>query len=381
MFESLYPMIPRNRFIYHMQNNETRIGTDDNDIYSIMDSSKKWYRLLKLLDGEHSVRQVYDLYHPQQCLSFDSYRKVLAKLEKIGAVTFLSKPFHELDEYEKRKSDFTLYYGKGVDGEKTVRWLQGLTVAVLGSGVGGCLIALELAELGVGSLKIVDPDIVDLQNLDHQLVYTQEDVGHPKVLALQKHINSRCKKCQVQTSVARIHNVADALAEVNETDWVFCCMDEPPYVAQRIVNRACYIKSIPSLYAFSSRDSAKAFIVDPDITGCADCLLSSEAANGLTQLVAALKKADFSPITPTNAVSAAIEASWIVQKWLQKCIFNTASGGILYRFDFDAMQEDKFVHFQRDSACPTCGRQSPPNNSQRDLWKLISIESQGTNVS
>ena len=44
-----------------------------------------------------------------------------------------------------------------------------------------CPIALQLAYLGVGSLTIVDPDVVDATNLNRQVLYCNEDVGRSKI--------------------------------------------------------------------------------------------------------------------------------------------------------------------------------------------------------
>jgi hypothetical protein len=75
-------------------------------------------------------------------------------------------------------------------------------------------------------------------------------------------------------------------------------MDEPPYIAQRIVNRACFLENIPSAYGFSARDSAKFLIVYPKITGCIDCLLTSRDNYEFQQLVTSFINGDFHLSTP-----------------------------------------------------------------------------------
>ena len=66
----------------------------------------------------------------------------------------------------------------GLEGQ---RRLRAATVAVIGMGGLGSLIATQLTAMGVGELKIVDRDIVDISNLHRQYLYDTRLVGYPKV--------------------------------------------------------------------------------------------------------------------------------------------------------------------------------------------------------
>jgi molybdopterin/thiamine biosynthesis adenylyltransferase len=59
--------------------------------------------------------------------------------------------------------------------------LKAASIALIGAGGLGAPAALYLAAAGVGRLRIIDPDIVGLSNLQRQIIYRTEDIGRPKV--------------------------------------------------------------------------------------------------------------------------------------------------------------------------------------------------------
>jgi adenylyltransferase/sulfurtransferase len=73
-----------------------------------------------------------------------------------------------------------------------VKWkrMQWKTVIVFGVGQLGTLTATSLCKSGIGELRLIDRDKVELRNVNSQILYTLEDIGRPKVEALAERLNS-----------------------------------------------------------------------------------------------------------------------------------------------------------------------------------------------
>ena len=60
----------------------------------------------------------------------------------------------------------------------------------------------------------------------------------------------------------------------------------------------------------------------------------------------------------------------MVKKWLDQAIKKKNMGNILYRFDYNALRESRFIRFTKREACPTCGTK----RNESKLWKIIQIQ-------
>ena len=68
--------------------------------------------------------------------------------------------------------------------------LRAAKVLIVGAGGLGAPAALYLAAAGVGTIGLVDPDRVDRSNLQRQVLYTEADLGQPKVQAAARHLTA-----------------------------------------------------------------------------------------------------------------------------------------------------------------------------------------------
>lgn len=107
---------------------------------------------------------------------------------------------------------------------------------LIGMGGLGCAVAPYLAASGVGSLTLVDHDVVDKHNLPRQTLYTENDVGHAKVTAAQSYLKLRSPDCKViaQQTQASSANLPEW---VREHDVVVDCCDN--LATRNLINQAC----------------------------------------------------------------------------------------------------------------------------------------------
>jgi len=133
--------------------------------------------------------------------------------------------------------------GFGIEAQEK---LKAAKVLVVGSGGLGSPVLLYLAAAGVGTIGIVDFDVVDDSNLQRQVLFGVDEVGKPKVeaakrrlQALNPHINIRLYNTQLTS--------ANALDVIAEYDVVADGTDNFP--TRYLVNDACVLLNKPNVYA------------------------------------------------------------------------------------------------------------------------------------
>ena len=126
------------------------------------------------------------------------------------------------------------------------RKLKAAKVLVVGSGGLGSPLLLYLAAAGVGTIGIVDFDVVDESNLQRQVLFGVENVGQPKVEAAKKRIEDL--NPHIQVNIYNTHlNSENALDIIKDYDVVADGTDNFP--TRYLVNDACCILGKTNVYA------------------------------------------------------------------------------------------------------------------------------------
>lgn len=105
--------------------------------------------------------------------------------------------------------------------------LRNASVVVLGLGGTGGAVAMALAGSGVGSIHLVDADVVELSNLNRQAMYTEDDIGSSKVAVSVERLQRMNSDITVTGVQAHIACEDDLLALVASCDVFMLCADEP----------------------------------------------------------------------------------------------------------------------------------------------------------
>jgi adenylyltransferase/sulfurtransferase len=130
-----------------------------------------------------------------------------------------------------------------LEGQKK---LKAAKVLVIGTGGLGSPMLLYLAAAGVGTIGIVDFDVVDDSNLQRQVLFSVKDLGRPKVEAAKERITSLNPHINVITYNERLTS-ENALQILDGYDVVADGTDNFP--TRYLVNDACVMKGIPNVYA------------------------------------------------------------------------------------------------------------------------------------
>ena len=120
--------------------------------------------------------------------------------------------------------------------------LKAATVLIVGAGGLGAPAALYLAAAGVGAIRIVDPDDVDLSNLQRQVIYAGSDQGRPKVEAAAERLQGLNPNVAV-TGVKAAFNAATADGLLKGVDVVLDGTDS--FEVRFCVNAACVRHDTP----------------------------------------------------------------------------------------------------------------------------------------
>ena len=171
-----------------------------------------------------------------------------------------------IDEQIQRYSRQILLKEMGTKG--TLRLLKS-TVAVVGLGGLGCIVAQMLASVGVGKLKLIDADSVDLSNLSRQVLHTTADVGKLKVESAEEKIKSinPDNELELYPQFLNKENISEILSGC---DYVIEGSDN--LNTKFLVNDYCVVHGIPFTIAGAVQFYGQIISVIPKKSVCYRCL-------------------------------------------------------------------------------------------------------------
>jgi adenylyltransferase/sulfurtransferase len=170
------------------------------------------------------------------------------------------------------------YPGLGADGQ---RRLLGSRALVCGCGALGSVLANTLARAGVGHLRIVDRDFLELNNLQRQVLYDEEDVaaGLPKAVAAAAKLRKINSQIEIEAIVADVdHTTIGRLLQ--GVDVVVDGTDN--FETRFLLNDAAVKFGIPWVYGGCVGAEGQTMTILPGETPCLRCLLQDAPPPGST---------------------------------------------------------------------------------------------------
>lgn len=153
-------------------------------------------------------------------------------------------------------------------GKAQIRWRQA-KVLVIGAGGLGSPAAYYLAAAGIGILGIVDPDVVELSNLQRQILHGTQDIGRPKVDSARAALRRLNPEVEVRTYAARFD---DATALELAAGYDFIVEGSDNFETKFLVNDMAVKLGIPFSHAGIVRLQGQTMTVIPRKTACYRCL-------------------------------------------------------------------------------------------------------------
>ncbi len=150
--------------------------------------------------------------------------------------------------------------------------LQQAKVCVVGVGGLGNPITTRLVAMGVGTIRIVDRDVIELSNLHRQTLFDDSDVGEIKVEAAEKKLQKLNPNVTIEALPISVNDYT-ALEVVDGCDLVIDALDSVN--ARYSLNKACVQKNIPFVTGAAVGVSGQAFTILPKKSACYHCMFPS----------------------------------------------------------------------------------------------------------
>jgi molybdopterin/thiamine biosynthesis adenylyltransferase len=236
------------------------------------------------------------------------------------------------------------------------RLLRIARVVVVGLGGTGTTAALSLASSGVGRLHCIDPDVVDLSNLNRQVLYTEADLGRPKAAAAVAHLRQRNSDIEITAERMRIASQDDCVAAIAGYGLLALCADQPDEL-RSWANRACLAARIPWVDGGYHGPLITAGAYVPGAGPCWECLRTGELArlDLPADLGAPGRRLPRPPGHPATAVTAGLSGQLVAHLAIALLTRTSpVTPGTVYGFNLMVPGDPVVVRHPRRPDCPAC---------------------------
>ena len=227
-------------------------------------------------------------------------------------------------------------------GSKGQRALMGSKALIIGAGGLGSPSAIYLSLAGVGTVGIVDFDVVELSNLQRQILHHTADVGRPKVESAYDNIKSYNPDVDVVLHETRLDS-SNAMEIISQYDLVINGADN--FATRYLVNDACYLLNKPLMDGSILIFDGQATVFLPG-QGCYRCLFPSPPPPGMVP-----NCAEAGVLGALTGLVGSIQATEALKYFLG--IGESLSSRLLL---IDALSMTfREVRLKKNPDCPLCG--------------------------
>ena len=245
----------------------------------------------------------------------------------------------ELDRYKRQMMLF---------GEEGQERLKNAHIFIAGAGGLGSPISIYLAVAGVGTITIVDMDVVDQTNLNRQILHFDRDVGKKKTASAEEKLQALNPDITVNAIDVKIEE-SNAAKLIGKADGIVDAMDN--YPTRYLLNDVAIAKKIPLFHGGIRGFYGQATTILPGTTPCLKCIFPK-----------APPKEVFPVVGVTPGIIGTIQANEVIKYLL-------GSGDLLAGrlFIWDGMEAHaEEICVERNPACEACGDIRTTTKSARE---------------
>ena len=238
---------------------------------------------------------------------------------------------NELERYDRQ----IMIRGFGQEGQEKLKRAK---VFIAGAGGLGSAVATYLTAAGVGVIRIVDHDRVELSNLNRQVLHWDEDIGKGKTVSATEKLRKLNPEVEIET-IEEMITEANISRLVAGFDLIVDAMDNLP--TRYLLNKVAVEKNIPFFHGAVYGFEGRAITIIPGKTACLRCVYRG-----------AIREEKFPVIGVTPAVIGCIQATEVIK-------YLVGIGQLLTNrlLIYDGLNM-KFTEFRlkRDPNCEHCGK-------------------------
>lgn len=312
---------------------------------------------LRYLDGLHPVEEIA----VHASLSVMEVRRLVATLQKSRVLTTQRQPVL-VDEgrFATQLNLFAEFETGNLSREMMQERLHKARVAIIGLGGIGTWVVQGLALAGVRNFTLIDPDVVELSNLNRQCLFNVADVGLSKVHVVEQKLHAIESEISVRAIELKIVSAQDCLDVMRDCTLIISCADDPSTDAvNRVVTEVGFELEVPHILC-GGYDGHLSFIGPTVIPGKSACWYCYEHA-----LDKQLHRADYHELQITKAhtkggniaaISAitanyhVLDAVKVITGFLKPTMTNRAAELDFRTYDIN------FRKFRKRHTCPCCGQ-------------------------
>jgi adenylyltransferase/sulfurtransferase len=227
-------------------------------------------------------------------------------------------------------------------GQKGQKILETKHAVVIGGGGLGSYSANLLVRMGIGSIDIIDNDVVDITNLHRTSVFSEHDVCKSKALILQEKLQSVNTKVRVKGINQKV-TVENIWSLVQNADVIIDGTDSIPL--RLLINQVSIGHNIPWVYAGVYETVGMVMGILPKKTSCFQCI---------TQDIPKWKAQEVPVLGSLPATIAAIQCNETI-----KILLGRQPAGLLI---YDVWNQCfEIMNIKRNPHCPMCGKKKKIN--------------------
>jgi len=233
-------------------------------------------------------------------------------------------------------------------GGKGLEKLINSTVGVIGAGGLGCPVIQILTAIGIGTIKIIDADVIKRSNLARQYLHYTSDINSYKIESIKRkmidlnpNVNLKCYNTYLNKE-----NVEELLSDCN---FVIDASDN--FATKFLINDACVYFDIPFVIAGVQRFIGQIFSIVPGKTACYRCIFPNILFTEYERTCTAM-----GIISTTTSFAASIEANEAIKSILN---LNSRFKGKLFSFDL-LNDYFEFIELKINPSCFICSKKGYP---------------------